>query len=283
MCEILGKYEDARFFLWDFQQAKYWRHPHMNPAELIRRDSEPLPPSFDGPDIAFGRRRNGALPGLVPSRDSSSDTDGSNESMPGLVLSRDSSSGTEGSNGSLPGFGDSSSERGSNGSLPDLVDSSAPSTSSLLTIPSSGSLIIISPALIHASGTRAPPAAGYLRPQDPHIDYPVPAGKFEGEAGVSGESSPCAHAWHFKWSIFLNHAGPPSTVFHNLLEQNSEPAAEEGGASSSERFVALPPRDSDRAIDDVIARRYWRDMRLTVMYGCPRCCLINVTESEESD
>ena len=189
MCEILGKYEDARFFLWDFQQANYWRHPHMNPAELIRRDSEPLPPSFDGPDIAFGRRRNGALPGLVPSRDSSSATDGSNESLPGLVPSRDSSGGTEGSNETLPGFGDSSSERGSNGSLPDLVETSASSSGSLilLTIPSSSSLIL-SPAIIHAGGRFPRPR---LRPQDPRIDYPAAGTQrimiTEGEAGVSGE------------------------------------------------------------------------------------------------
>ena len=159
----------------------------MNPAELIRWDSEPLPPSFEGPDIAFGRRtgNNGALPGLVPSRDSSSDTDGSNESLHGLVISRDSnSSGTEGSSGSLPGFGDSSSsERGSNGSLPDLVDSSAPS---------SGSLIVISFGLTHAGGTFPRPS----RPQDPHIDMDIPATGTQrimftmfdaGEAVVSGE------------------------------------------------------------------------------------------------
>ena len=166
--------------------------PQMNPAELIRH-SAPLSPLFHGPDIdnafGLGRRRNGALPGLVPSRDSSSDTDGSDESLPGLVLSRDSSSGTEGSNESLPGFGDSSSERGSNGSLPDLVDASGQES------PASGSLILISLALTRAAVTFPRPS----RPQDPHIDYPVPADypaaetqrimitMFEGEAGASGE------------------------------------------------------------------------------------------------
>lgn len=169
------------------QQANYWRHPHMNPAELIRRDSEPLPPSFDGPDIAFGCRRNGALPGLVPSRDSSSATDGSNESLPGLVPS---SGGTEGSNETLPRFGDSSSERGNNGSLPDLVETSASSSGSLilLTIPISGSLILSPAIILHAGGTFPRPR---LRPQHPHIDYPAAGTQrimiTEAEAGVSGE------------------------------------------------------------------------------------------------